>query len=48
MLPDKITFRPGSLAGPLAKRLQETGETPSDYLRRLISEDCGKPLPEMR
>ena len=46
-LPDKITFRPGSLAAPMSRRLQETEEKPSEYIRRLIAEDCGKPAPKM-
>lgn len=46
-IPDKISFRPGSLAGPMAARLNDTGETPSNYVRRLIAEDCGVDPPEM-
>lgn len=46
-LPDKITFRPGSLAGPMAHKLEETGETPSNYVRRLIAEDCDRKPPKM-
>lgn len=44
---DRITFRPGSLAGPMEKKLAATGETPSDYVRRLIAADCGVAPPEM-
>jgi hypothetical protein len=47
MLPEKISFRPGSLAGPMGRKLKATGETPSAYLRRLIAADCGKPEPAM-
>jgi hypothetical protein len=47
MLPAKISFRPGPLAGPMGRKLKATGETPSEYLRRLVAEDCGKPEPEM-
>lgn len=46
-LPDRITFRPGSLAGPMAKKLLATGEGPSEYVRRLIAADCGVEPPEM-
>ena len=46
-LPDKISFRPGSLAGPMARKLDETGETPSNYVRRLIAEDCDREPPKM-
>lgn len=46
-LPEKITFRPGSLAGPMARKLDATGETPSNYVRRLIAEDCDRKPPKM-
>lgn len=46
-LPDRITFRPGSLAGPMAEKLTATGEGPSEYVRRLIAVDCGVEPPEM-
>ena len=44
---DRITFRPGPLAGALGKRLSLTGETPSQYIRRLVAADLGKPVPDM-
>jgi hypothetical protein len=47
MIPEKITFRTGNLAGAMAKKLDETGETPSVYVRRLIAEDCGRKPPAM-
>jgi len=47
MLPEKITFRPGSLAGPMSRKLEETQETPSEYLRRLVAEDCDRKPPKM-
>lgn len=47
-LPAKITFRPSTLAGPMASKLVETRETPSEYVRRLIAADCGVEPPEMR
>ena len=47
MLPEKISFRPGPLAGPMGRKLKATGETPSEYLRRLVAEDCDKPEPTM-
>lgn len=46
-LPDRITFRPGSLSGPLSSRLAETDETPSEYLRRIIAADLGRKPPKM-
>lgn len=46
-LPEKISFRPGPLAGPMGKKLQSTGETPSQYLRRLVAEDCDTTPPQM-
>lgn len=48
MIPDKISFRPGNLAGPMAERITETGETPSEYLRRVVASDIGIDTPEMR
>ena len=47
MIPEKITFRPGNLAGAMEKKLAETGETPSAYLRRLTAADLGKKPPAM-
>jgi hypothetical protein len=47
VIPEKISFRPGNLAGAMAKKLNETGETPSVYVRRLIAEDCGEKPPAM-
>lgn len=44
---DRITFRPGPLAGALEKKLARTGETSSQYLRRLVAADLGKPVPDM-
>ena len=46
-LPDKLTFRPGNLAKPMGKRLAKTGETPSEYIRRLIADDLGRKPPRM-
>jgi len=46
-LPEKISFRPGPLAGAMARRLKATGEKPSTYIRRLIAEDCGRKEPAM-
>lgn len=48
MIPEKITFRPGNLAGPMGERITETGETPSAYLRRVVAADLGTETPEMR
>jgi hypothetical protein len=47
MIQEKITFRPGLLAKPMSIKIKVTGETPSKYLRRLVAEDCGKPVPKM-
>ena len=47
-LPGKISFRPGTLAGPMAAKLAETFETPSEYLRRLVASDCGVECPKMK
>lgn len=46
-LPDRISFRPGNLAGPMELKLAATSETPSEYIRRLIASDCGVDAPEM-
>ena len=46
-IPEKISFRPGPLAGAMARRLRATGENPSTYIRRLIAEDCGRKEPAM-
>jgi len=46
-IPERITFRPGPLAGAIAQRLKATGEKPSTYIRRLIAEDCGRKEPAM-
>lgn len=48
MIPEKISFRPGNLAGPMGERITETGETPSAYLRRVVAADLGTETPEMR
>ena len=48
MIPEKITFRPGNLAGPMGDRITETGETPSEYIRRVVAADLGTEPPEMR
>ena len=48
MIPEKLTFRPGNLAGPMGDRITETGETPSAYLRRVVAADLGTETPEMR
>lgn len=48
MIPDKITFRLGDLAGPMSARIERTQETPSEYLRRVVAADLGVVPPEMR
>lgn len=47
MLPEKITFRPGNLARAMGNKLDASGESPSDYVRRLIAEDLGRKPPAM-
>ena len=44
---DRITFRPGPLSGALSKRLSLTGETHSQYIRRLVAADLGVTVPDM-
>ena len=46
-IPAKVTFRPGPLDKSIARQIKGTGETPSQYLRRLVAEDCGRPVPPM-
>jgi len=41
----EIRFRPGSLAGPMTTLLLQTGETTSQYVRRVIAADLGVPCP---
>jgi hypothetical protein len=48
MIPEKISFRPGNLAGPMGERITDTGETPSAYMRRVVAADLGTETPEMR
>ena len=48
VIPEKISFRPGNLAGPMAERIESTGETPSGYLRRVVAADLGIEPPDMR
>jgi hypothetical protein len=47
-LPKATSFRPGPLAAAIEKKLTKTGETLSEYIRRLIAEDLGKPSPQMQ
>lgn len=44
---DKLTIRLGPLAPPLAKACDETGETPSEFVRRCIADELGVPPPDM-
>ena len=46
-IPDKLTVRVGSLAKPMARKLAQTEESPSQYVRRLIAEDTGARQPKM-
>lgn len=44
---DRITLRLGDLAEPMTAKITATGETPSEYIRRLIARDCKVEAPEM-
>jgi len=43
---EKITFRIKSIRDPLKKKIKETGETPSQYLTRLVCRDLGIEIPK--
>jgi hypothetical protein len=47
ILPEKLSFRPGELAGPMEDRLNQLGKTPSEYIRWLIASDLGVDAPDM-
>lgn len=44
---DPMSLRIGPLAGPLLKRCERTGETPSDVLRIALAKELGMDAPEM-
>lgn len=44
---DPISLRLGPLAGPLLKRCESTGETPSDVLRLALAKELGIGVPSM-
>jgi|688.fasta_scaffold486833_1 hypothetical protein len=44
---DPMSLRLGPLAGPLLKRCERTGETPSDVLRKALATELGLDAPEM-
>jgi len=44
---DPMSLRLGPLAGPLLKRCERTGETPSDVLRIALAKELGTDAPEM-
>ena len=44
---DRITFRPGPLAGPLAAYCEQHGTTPSDAIRLALSRLLRVEAPEM-
>lgn len=46
-LKDKLTIRLGPLAKPLGKRCDQTGETPSELVRRVIADELGVDPPDM-
>jgi hypothetical protein len=41
-IPERLMIRLGDLIPKVESRLLQTGETPSDYIRRLITEDLEK------
>lgn len=43
---DRTTLRWGSLLRPLKRRISQTGETVSAYVRRLVANDLGRPEPK--
>jgi hypothetical protein len=46
-VPERISFRTGSLKKAMGVRIEQTKETPSEYLRRLVAEDLGIEPPKM-
>ena len=44
---DRITFRLGPLAGPLAAYCEKHGTTPSDVIRAALAKRLGVNAPEM-
>lgn len=40
-LPERFTFRFGSLYDAVDAKLKETGETPTEYTQRLMTTDLG-------
>lgn len=46
-LPEKLSFRPGSLAKPMEDWLDENGGSPSDMIRLALSELMGVKPPAM-
>jgi len=47
-LPDKISFRPGALAGPLAEWCETKGRTPSEAIRVALSRMLRVKQPDMK
>lgn len=46
-IPDRITLRLGELREPAETKLAATGETISQYIRRLVAEDLDIDPPKM-
>ena len=46
--PATMTIRLGKLRQAVEARIAKTGETASEYIRRLIADDCGIDVPTMR
>ena len=47
ILPEKLTFRPGSLAKPMAKRMKADGIGASELIRRALAAYLDAPKPRM-
>jgi hypothetical protein len=43
--PDKLMLRLYGLGKPMVDKLRTTKESPSEYIRRLIANDLGVPVP---
>ena len=44
----RITLRLDTLAAAIDRKIAKTGETRSEYIRRLIAADCRVGLPQMQ
>ena len=46
-LPDKLTFRPGSLSRKMESHIKATGVTPSELIRLALAAYLDAPVPRM-